>query len=121
MIADDLNDGHLLPRFAEKVYGAVVKQDEKGKYIVDEKATLERRKQIRKDRLKRGVPVKQWMEQERQKVINKEAEIQVQHMYASSFALSETFLNEFKEFWSLPNDWKLMEDELGVPSFRCKN
>ena len=120
MIADDLNDGHLLPRFAEKVYGAVVNKDEKGKYTVDENATRERRIQMRKDRLKRGVPVKQWMEQERQKVTNKEAEIQVKHMYASSFALSETFLNEFKEFWSLPNDWKLMEDELGVPVFGAK-
>jgi acetone carboxylase, alpha subunit len=120
MIEDDLNEGHLLPRFAEKVYGAIVSQDEKGKYIVDEEATEKRREQIRKERLKRGVPTKQWIENERKKVFNKEAAVQVRHMYASSFALSEKFYNEFKAFWNLPEDWKLTEDELGVPVFGRK-
>lgn len=87
MIEDDLNEGHLLPRYAESVYGAVVSQNEKGKYIVDEKATDKRRKEMRKERLKRGLPVKEWIKQERQKVINKEAAVQVRHMYAGSFAL----------------------------------
>jgi acetone carboxylase, alpha subunit len=120
MIEDDLNEGHLLPRFAEKVYGAIVYQDEKGRYIVDEEATAKRREEIRKERLKRGVPTKQWMEKEREKIINKEASVQVRHMYASSFALSEKFYNEFKAFWNLPENWKLTEDELGVPVFGRK-
>jgi acetone carboxylase, alpha subunit len=120
MIEDDLNEGHLLPRFAEKVYGAIVSQDEKGKYIVDEEATEKRREQIRKERLKRGIPTKQWIENERKKVFNKEAAVQVRHMYASSFALSEKFYNEFKAFWNLPENWKLTEDELGVPVFGRK-
>jgi acetone carboxylase, alpha subunit len=120
MIEDDLNEGHLLPRFAESVYGAIVTQDEKGKYIIDEEATAKRREQMRKERLQRGVPTKQWMAKERQKVINKEASVQVRHMYASSFALSEKFYTEFKSFWNLPEDWKLTEDELGVPVFGRK-
>jgi acetone carboxylase, alpha subunit len=120
MVEDDLNEGHLLPRFAESVYGAVVTQDEKGRYIVDEEATMKRREEMRKERLKRGVPTKQWMEEERKKIINKEAAIQVRHMYASSFALSEKFYNEFKSFWNLPEDWKLTEDELGIPVFGTK-
>ena len=120
LIEADLNEGHLLPRYAESVYGAVVNKDEKGKYTVDEKATNERRKQIKKDRLKRGVPVKQWMEQERQIITNKQAEVQVKHMYARSFALSLSFFNEFKEFWNLSDDWKLTEAELGVPVFGAK-
>ena len=120
LIEADLNEGHLLPRYAESVYGAVVNKDAKGKYTVDEKATNERRKQIKKDRLKRGVPVKQWMEKERQIITNKQAEVQVRHMYASSFALSQSFFNEFKEFWNLSDDWKLTEAELGVPVFGAK-
>jgi acetone carboxylase alpha subunit len=75
---------------------------------------------MRKERLKRGLPVKEWIKQERQKVINKEAAVQVRHMYAGSFALSEKFVNEFKEFWKLPNEWHLTEDELGVPTFGAK-
>ncbi|EZP78123.1 hydantoinase B/oxoprolinase [Parageobacillus genomosp. 1] len=120
MIEDDLNEGHILPRFAESVYGAVFTQDEKGRYIVDEEATMKRREEMRKERLKRGVPTKQWMQEERKKIINKEAAIQVRHMYASSFALSEKFYNEFKSFWNLPEDWKLTEEELEIPVFGTK-
>jgi acetone carboxylase alpha subunit len=120
MIEDDLNEGHLLPNYAEKVYGAVVSKNEKGKYLVDAAATEKRRKQMKKERLHRGVPVSKWKEKERQKIVNKEAAVQVRHMYAGSFALSESFVNEFKEFWNLPKEWKLTEDELGVPVFGAK-
>lgn len=120
MIQDDLNEGHLLPKYAESVYGAIVRQDEKGQYIVDEEATQKRREQIRKERLRRGVPTKEWMKEERGKIINKEAAIQVRHMYASSFALSKKFSNEFKQFWNLPEDWNLTEEELGIPVFGRK-
>lgn len=119
-IEEDLNEGHLLPRFAESVYGAVVSKNEKGMYIVDAQATDKRRKEIRKERLNRGVPVSEWMKKEKQKIINKEASVQVLHMFASSFALSESFGNEFKEFWDLPKEWKLEEEELGVPIFGAK-
>lgn len=119
-VEDDLNGGYLLPRYAEKVYGAVFYQDENGRYVVDEAATAERREEIRKERLKRGVPTKQWMEKERQKILAKDAAIQVRHMYASSFALSEKFTNEFKGFWNLPKDWKLTEEELEMPIFGAK-
>jgi acetone carboxylase alpha subunit len=120
MIEDDLNEGHLLPRYAEKVYGAVFTQDEKGRYVIDEKRTQERRQEMRKERLNRGVLTSEWMKQEREKVINKQASVQVRHMYAGSFALSQKFLREFKEFWSLPEQWNLTEEELGVPVYGAK-
>ncbi len=119
-IEDDLNGGYLLPRYAEKVYGAVFHQDEKGHYTVDEKATEKRRRKIRKERLKRGMATKQWMEKEREQILEKEASVQVRHMYASSFALSEKFAGEFKRFWNLPESWNLTEDELEIPVFGAK-
>jgi acetone carboxylase alpha subunit len=109
-----------LPRYAEKVYGAVFTQDEKGRYVIDEKRTQERRQEMRKERLNRGVLTSEWMKQEREKVINKQASVQVRHMYAGSFALSQKFLREFKEFWSLPEQWNLTEEELGVPVYGAK-
>lgn len=120
MIEEDLNEGHLLPRYAESVYGAVLTQDEKGRYVIDEQRTQERRQEMRKERLKRGVLTTEWVKQEREKVIAKQAAVQVRHMYAGSFALSAKFLREFKEFWSLPEEWKLTEDELGVPVYGAK-
>lgn len=119
-IENDLNEGLILPRYAENVYGANVSKNEKGKYIVDEKMTEKRRKQIRKDRLRRGVPTGEWMEAEKENILKKEASVQVQHMYAGSFALNENFAKEFKAFWNLPEEWNLTEDELGIPVFGAK-
>lgn len=116
-IARDLNNGWLLPEYARKVYGAVIEQDEKGQWSVDAEKTAERRAEIRKERLARAVPTRDWMKEERERILNKHAIPAVKHMYATSFGLSEKFLNEFKTFWDLPEDWQLTEDELEVPSF----
>jgi len=53
-------------------------------------------------------------------VLNKHASVQVRHMFATSFGLSEKFKAEFKQFWSLPAEWDLQEAELGIPSYGSK-
>ncbi|MFM1654880.1 hydantoinase B/oxoprolinase family protein [Brevibacillus sp. B_LB10_24] len=113
----DLNEGHLLPAYAEKVYGAVIAQDQNGRWVIDEAKTEQRRAEIRKERIHRGKPTRDWMKQEREKILHKEAAIQVRHMYASSFALSEKFAKHFCNFWDLPKDWIIKESELGIPVF----
>ena len=40
---------------------------------------------------------------------------------ATSFALSEKFTKQFKDFWNLPADWQLREEELGVPSYGARH
>jgi acetone carboxylase alpha subunit len=116
-IEGDLNSRFVLREFAEKVYGAVVHQDETQTWWVDEALTIARRAEIRQERLARAVPTREWMSQERERIVSKSASVQVRHMFATSFALSEKFTNDFKEFWSLPADWNLPESELGVSSF----
>ena len=54
------------------------------------------------------------MKQEKQDILNKNASNQVQLMYAESFALSEKFTDEFKEFWDIEEDWMVYEDDLNV-------
>lgn len=120
-IEADLNQKFLLPEYARKVYGAVFTQDAKGVFTVDAAQTQARRAEIRKERLARALPTRQWMKEERERIINKHAAIQVQHMFATSFALSEKFTKQFKDFWSLPADWQLLEEELGVPSYGAKH
>ena len=61
------------------------------------------------------------MKEERQRIVNKHASVQVQHMFATSFGLSEKFKAEFQNFWDLPDDWDLQETELGVPSYGSKH
>jgi acetone carboxylase alpha subunit len=114
----DLNGGYLLPRFAEQVYGAVIEQDNAGVWHVDAKATEERRAQIRKDRLAKAQPTREWMKQERERILNKEgADDTVKQMFASSFRLGPRFEQEFRDFWELPDDWQLSEDELERPTY----
>ena len=116
MVANDLENGHILPRFAERIYGVVVRETDTG-YQVDSKATSERRQALRKARLARAMPTREWMKQERERILKKDASTQVQQMFASSFKLSPRFLAEFKAFWDLPESWELREDELGIPHY----
>jgi acetone carboxylase alpha subunit len=111
-IQHDLDGNYLLPRFAEKVYGAVLGTDAQGKVVVDPARTVERRAQIRRERIARATPVRDWMKEERARILAKDATIQVRHMYASSFAGSEPFERQFREFWSLPESWTLPEAEI---------
>ncbi len=119
-IAHDLNEAFVLPEFARKVYGAVLHQDENGTWSVDDAGTGKRRTEIRKERLARAIPTRDWMLKERQKILEKDASLPVKHMYATSFGLSQKFLNQFKTFWELPDEWSLPEEELGVPSYGSK-
>ena len=120
-IEADLNQKFLLPEYAQKVYGAVFTQDTKGVYTVDAAKTKARRVEVRKERLARAVPTRVWMKGERQRIISKHAVVQVQHMFATSFELSQKFTKQFKEFWNLPADWQLLEEELGVPTYGAKH
>ncbi|MBE3558946.1 MAG: hydantoinase B/oxoprolinase family protein [Ktedonobacteraceae bacterium] len=118
-IEADLNGGYLLPRYAERVYGAVVEHDG-DTWRVDEEKTRERRAEIRRARLARGRPTSEWMKEEREKILRREASVQVQHMFATSFNLSPKFLREFKTFWHLPETWQLKEEDLAMPTFGAR-
>ena len=119
-IEQDLNGQVLLAEFAEKVYGAVCHQDEKGVWQVDAKATAKRRAEIRKERIARAQPTREWMKEERERILRKDASLQVRHMYATSFGLSPKFLDSFRNFWKLPSEWTVQETSLGVPSYGSK-
>ena len=120
-IEHDLNQKFLLPEYAQKVYGAVFTRDAQGFYTVDAASTQARRAEMRKERLARAVPTRVWMKEERDRILNKHAAVQVQHMFATSFALSEKFTRQFKAFWDLPADWELNESDLNVPTYGSKH
>lgn len=119
-IAKDLNNALLLPEYARKVYGAVATKDANGVWTVDAQQTALQRLEIRRQRKERSVPTREWMKEERERILTKSASPQVQHMFATSFGLSPAFEQQFRAFWNLPEDWKLSEAELGVPSYGAK-
>jgi N-methylhydantoinase B/acetone carboxylase alpha subunit len=105
-IEQDLNDRDILPRFAERVFGAVFTSDDKGKYRVDEKATEKKRKQIRKERAAKSIPAAEYIKQQREQITKGDFYYPVRDMYVSSFELSEKWANKFRAFWNLPADFK---------------
>ncbi|MGE4482773.1 hydantoinase B/oxoprolinase family protein [Acidocella sp.] len=119
-VVEDLNGGYLLERFAAGVYGVVAAKGADGQYRLDEAATKARRDEIRKQRLQKSIPVTEWMKREREKIIAKQAASQVKQMFAASFKLGPRFAEEFKSFWTLPAEWQLTEDEIGVPTYGSK-
>lgn len=116
-VADDINGGYVLERLAGDVYGVVVKKGADGLVVVDEAATRAARAQIRKDRIAKSVPTREWMKGEREKILVKDAGTQVQQMFAASFKLGPKFEREFRAFWDLPESWVLNEEDIGVPTY----
>ncbi|WP_454918111.1 hydantoinase B/oxoprolinase family protein [Xanthobacter sediminis] len=116
-VAEDLNGGYILERFAGAVYGVVVKKGEDGLYAADLPATAAARADIRKARIAKSVPTGEWMKGERDKILAKDASTQVRQMFSASFKLGPKFEREFRSFWNLPESWSLPEEEIGVPTY----
>jgi acetone carboxylase alpha subunit len=119
-IEADLNNGFLLPEFAQRVHGVVATRDAGGRWTLDERATALQRMDVRKQRIARSRPTRDWMRDERERILAKQASVQVQHMFATSFGLSAKFERQFRDFWDLPESWTLKEEDLGVPSYGSK-
>ena len=83
----DVEEGHLLPRFAESVYG------------------LSDRETFRQRRRERAVAVRDWMIGERERILAQEFAEPVKAMYAESMRLSPRWAAEYRGFWDLPEDF----------------
>jgi hypothetical protein len=104
-VQTDLDEGVLLPDFAGRVYGAVVKDGE-GAPEVDREATEQRRRELLDQRARRAVPVSEWIERERaERVLPREVIAPIADMYRSSMRLSPAWAREFREFWELDEEF----------------
>lgn len=102
----DLNDNVVLPRFAEKICGAVFSVDADGAYRLDRDATEAKRRQIRKERLQRAIPVREWIAKERaQRIVSKTLVAPVREMYQSSMSLSKAWAKDYRTFWNLDDSF----------------
>jgi hypothetical protein len=95
-VMEDIEGDFLLPRYAEQVYGVVAG---------DSRATAQRRSEMRDARGAKAIPVREWMERERKRILDRDMIQPVQRMYAESMLLSERWAQEFREFWDLPEDF----------------
>jgi acetone carboxylase alpha subunit len=108
LITDDLDNGLTDEWQAENIYCVKTSYDEKEKqWSADDAGTEELRKAKRKERLSRGVPAKEWWQKARQRVVDRKLDHQIVEMYQSSMRLSESFTQEYKDFWALPDDYNM--------------
>lgn len=101
-VAEDINSGQLLARFAETIYGVMGSENADGKWVADPEASVKQRAKIRKERLARSVPVEEWMDGQRDRVRNMDFLPAVSNMYRDSSDLSDSWDADYKEFWGLP-------------------
>jgi N-methylhydantoinase B/acetone carboxylase alpha subunit len=95
-VMEDLEGDFLLERYAEPVYGVVPG---------DPVASERRRSELRDRRGESAVPVRDWLKQERERILRGDMIEPVRRMYAESLRLSERWAREFREFWELPDDF----------------
>jgi N-methylhydantoinase B/oxoprolinase/acetone carboxylase alpha subunit len=115
-VEEDLNGDFLLPRMAESVYGAVATRDDHGEWHVDAEATERRRAEMREERRRKSVPVREWMKGQRERILahgegKGDFGMHIQRMYDESMKLSPRWASEFRSFWDLPEDFLF-----GVPT-----
>ncbi len=86
-VEQDVQEGHLLPRFAESIYG------------------ISDRESFRRRRLERARPVREWVAAERERILAQVFTQPVKEMYAQSMRLSPRWAAEYRGFWDLPEDF----------------
>jgi N-methylhydantoinase B/oxoprolinase/acetone carboxylase alpha subunit len=109
--ASDVENGFLTPKAALDVFGIVLTENAvSGDLEPDIDATQKRRAAMRKKRLRKAVPVSQWLKQERTRVMNRDFTPEVSKMYASAMRLSPRFAKSFRDFWSLKANFAFGKD-----------
>ena len=110
---DDVLNGQSTRTHAEQVHGIrFAGSIENGSLIVDADATLAAMQEMRRERLEKAVPVKEWLADERKRVERQDFVPEVQHMYKGAMEISESFAAEFREFWGLPDEF-VFDSECG--------
>ncbi|MFB0562288.1 MAG: hydantoinase B/oxoprolinase family protein [Candidatus Lokiarchaeia archaeon] len=107
-VKQDLDDGIYTEEMVYSIYGVVANYDEdKGEWVIDEKATDKRRKEIRQERMEKSLPFNEFWEKERKIITENKMSEPVRYMYSDSLRLSKKWAKEFREFWKLPEDFQI--------------
>jgi acetone carboxylase alpha subunit len=114
-VLSDIHDGYVLPRHAKQAYAVVVEKVDdgpkhnsavQGEWELDREATRKLREQRREQRVENAQPVTEWMEDERDRILNERDLIDdVKKTYESSMRMSRQFAEFYREFWDLPAEF----------------
>jgi acetone carboxylase alpha subunit len=102
-VIQDLKNGFISKHAASDVY-CVVWDD--ATLAVDEAATAKKRQEMRELRKKRGVPAPEFIKTQSAKLKAGQLSQICKSMYNDCFKNSQKFLDKFRSFWSLDNNFK---------------
>jgi acetone carboxylase alpha subunit len=102
-IERDLADELISERTAKVVY-RIAFDPKTGK--IDPEKSRELREAERKARLAKGIPVKDFVGAQRERILNRQLSEICKKTYNDCFKNSRRFLNDFKECWGLPQDFE---------------
>ena len=107
-VAVDVEGNYLIERLAGSIYGVELDADGRA----DEAATARCREAILDLRAERSISVAEWMASERERILGSGPDAggdfiePVRRMYAESMRLSPSWADEFRAFWTLPDDFR---------------
>ena len=107
-VKQDLDEGLYTADIVKNVYGVVATYNENTmEWIIDIEATTKRREEIKNERKEKSLTFEEFWEKERKYLIEGNLYEAVSSMYSESLELSSKWGEEFREFWKLPEDFKM--------------
>ena len=106
LILRDLEMGLVDAEYAERIHGVVLRQED-GRWKVDSEATAEKREAARRERIAKAMPVEEFIELERKKILDKDLPEHILRCYRDCFKTSQRFKEDFYNFWGLGEDFEL--------------
>ena len=100
----DVNLHFVSPKAARRLYG-VEGLETGGEWKVDAGRTAKLRTRLRKSRLARAVPVKDWWRSERERIVAGGIKGEAAAMYADCLSRSPAWARTYREFWALPAEF----------------
>lgn len=105
LVKKDLDDGYASQEAVERIYKVKASYDAQScEWVINANQTEKLREQERKERLKRSVPVTNWYEKERPKIIGKKINNVVLEMYKDAINSSAKFKESFFSFWQIGDE-----------------
>jgi len=101
----DVNLHFVTEGAAQKLYGAVGKADANGEWKADPERSAKLRAKVRKARLAKAVPVKDWWSAERDRIAGEKIKGETAAMHAECLSHSQEWAHRYREFWALPEDF----------------
>lgn len=106
LIKRDLDNGLVTPEVCGKIFCVAASYDAKSEeWVIDPEKSRQLREAKKAERLRKGVPVKEWWKKRRADILQGKMPDLMKDMYNGSLNKGKRWPKEFRSFWMLPDDF----------------